>query len=279
MNTTIKKQLITAGIIGAVGAALPAFAQKADVPKGGEITKKSAIPEPTGSAPASASTAGKPMAGALYKFSDKGRRSEYEQQQQALRDALLTAKDRDGYRKVLEDSGFVITAVAEDSPTELEYEVVKGDHTHEVHMVFDEGSKTAKSVDVSDNIWRADETKRAMNDANYRPAGALYKTEGSASFRDKNHLSKWTGEKERLESLMLPGKPIMAYQSILNEQGYEITSLNDRDPDYVEYEVVKGDQSYEVQLDRSPSSKLVTSVDVTTNLWQSEATEKALGQM
>jgi hypothetical protein len=47
-------------------------------------------------------------------------------------------------------------------------------------------------------------------------------------------------------------------------------------PDYVEYEVVKGDQSYEVQIDLDKNSGRAKKIDVTTNMWQAEATERAL---
>jgi hypothetical protein len=49
-------------------------------------------------------------------------------------------------------------------------------------------------------------------------------------------------------------------------------------PDYVEYEVVKGDKSYEVQIDLDKNSHKARKVDVAYNAWQTDATEDALKQ-
>ena len=57
-----------------------------------------------------------------------------------------------------------------------------------------------------------------------------------------------------------------------------MTSMNDADTDSMEFEIVKGQQSYEVQLEADNASNIVKSVDVTTNMWQSKETERALGQ-
>ena len=38
---------------------------------------------------------------------------------------------------------------------------------------------------------------------------------------------------------------------------------------------MKGDNSYEVQIDLDPMTKLATDVDVTSNLWDAEGTDRA----
>ena len=53
--------------------------------------------------------------------------------------------------------------------------------------------------------------------------------------------------------------------------------MNDVEDKNVEFEVVKGDHSFEVQLERDASTKVVNKVDVSANMWESEETEKALG--
>jgi hypothetical protein len=58
--------------------------------------------------------------------------------------------------------------------------------------------------------------------------------------------------------------------------GWKITSVNYDKPDYVEYEIVKGNDSYEVQIDFDENSHKAKQVDVAANAWQSEATERAL---
>jgi hypothetical protein len=46
----------------------------------------------------------------------------------------------------------------------------------------------------------------------------------------------------------------------------------------VEYEIVKGDTSYEVQIDIDKNSNKATKVDVVTNVWKTDATKNALKQ-
>ncbi|HEV8719094.1 MAG TPA: hypothetical protein VGW77_00465 [Candidatus Binatia bacterium] len=58
--------------------------------------------------------------------------------------------------------------------------------------------------------------------------------------------------------------------------GWQITSVNYDKPDYLEYEIVKGDQSFEVQIDVDKNSHKSTKVDVTTNAWKTDATKQAL---
>ena len=58
--------------------------------------------------------------------------------------------------------------------------------------------------------------------------------------------------------------------------GWTITAVNKDKPDYAEWEIVKGDQSYEVQLNFDKASHKANKIDVTTNMWQAEATERAL---
>jgi hypothetical protein len=60
--------------------------------------------------------------------------------------------------------------------------------------------------------------------------------------------------------------------------GWKITSVNYDKPDYAEYEIVKGDQTYEVQIDLDKNSHKATKVDVATNVWKADSTENALKQ-
>ena len=57
--------------------------------------------------------------------------------------------------------------------------------------------------------------------------------------------------------------------------GYKVTAVNDREKDYVEYEIAKGDNSYEVQIDLDPATQTAKKIDVTSNLWEAEATDRA----
>jgi hypothetical protein len=81
-----------------------------------------------------------------------------------------------------------------------------------------------------------------------------------------------------LEKSLKTGESKQSYRSQLEKMGYKITSVNADKPDYVEYEIVKGNDTYEVQIDFDKNSGKATKVDVTSNLWQADATDKALSQ-
>jgi hypothetical protein len=127
---------------------------------------------------------------------------------------------------------------------------------------------------VTNNLWRADATKRMLDDASYKPAAPLA-ADPQARYSDRRYLKAWTDEKDRLERALPPNQPVAVYRGMLEQQGYKITAVNDREADYVEYEIVKGDNSYEVQIDLDPKTGLGKEVDVTSNAWDAEGTERA----
>ena len=208
---------------------------------------------------------------------DGMRMGRYTEERDILRKQLTGATSVDELRERLSRAGFMTTSINEQSDDEVEYEVVKGDHSYEL-SAEKERSGMLKDIEVSNNLWRADETKRAMQDAGYKPGDVTYDKSVGNKFRDKQYLSSWNDEKEALEAALVPGKPMGDYQKILEDKGYRVTSMNDADTDSMEFEIVKGQQSYEVQLEADNASNIVKSVDVTTNMWQSKETERALGQ-
>jgi hypothetical protein len=52
--------------------------------------------------------------------------------------------------------------------------------------------------------------------------------------------------------------------------------VNERDAEEVELEVVKGDQTYEIQMERDGKDQNVSAIEVNANLWHSDKTEAAL---
>ena len=66
------------------------------------------------------------------------------------------------------------------------------------------------------------------------------------------------------------------YAKVLQSNGYRISATNDDEPDYLEYEVVKGSQSYEVQLSFDDGASKATKIDVASNIWRADSTEKML---
>jgi hypothetical protein len=191
-----------------------------------------------------------------------------------LEQILAGANSRADYAKVLESNGYRISAINSDKPDYLEYEVVKGDHSYEVQLDFDKGAKKATKVDVATNLWRADATKKMMQDPNYKHPTAM-KADPQGRYSDKRYMKAWTDEKDRLEKALAPNQTVAAYKNKIEQMGYKITAVNDRETDYVEYEILKGDNSYEVQIDIDPQTKMAKKVDVASNVWDADGTERA----
>ncbi len=201
------------------------------------------------------------------RFSDRDRTADWTKDKEAVEKALKTGEGKDFYRKELEKIGFTITAVNYDKPDYVEWEVVKGDKSYEVQIDMAAGKAT--KIDVTPNMWRADATKQAMQGKKVAAAG-----KGDARFSDRDRKAGWGKGEEALERALKPGEDKDFYRKELEKMGYRITATNYDKADYVEWEVVKGDQSYEVQLDMANGK--ATKVDVTTNMWQADATDRAL---
>jgi hypothetical protein len=191
-----------------------------------------------------------------------------------LEKKLQAVTTRTGYAKALQDAGFRISAINADKSDYLEYEIVKGARSYEVQLDFDKGATKATKIDVAANVWRADATKRMLEDSNHKVAGPLV-ADPDSRFSDRRYMAGWNSEKEKLEKALPANLPVAQYKSKLEQMGYKITSVNDRDANSVEYEIVKGDNSYEVEIDMDPATKMARSFDVKSNLWDDDATESA----
>jgi hypothetical protein len=190
-----------------------------------------------------------------------------------LEQQLRGVQSRADYAKLLQDNGYRISAINADKPDYLEYEVVKGKRSYEVQIDFDKGSARATEVDVTANMWRADSTKRMLDDANYKPAAL--RDDPDSRFSDRRYMRAWTDEKERLEKALAPNQTVAAYKNTIERMGYKITAVNDRESDYVEYEILKGDNSYEVQIDLDPKTRMGKEIDIASNVWDAKGTERA----
>lgn len=191
-----------------------------------------------------------------------------------LEQKLKAGGDRADYAKIIADNGWKISAINEDKPEYLEYEIVKGKHSLEVHLNFKDGSKKATDIDVASNMWRADSTKQMEKDNNWKPAKPLV-ADTTGKYSDSRYMKDWTSEKEKIQAALPANLKAADYRKKLEQMGYKVTSVNDREKDYVEYEIVKGNNSYEVQIDRDPKTQLATKVEVDTNVWDAEGTDKA----
>jgi hypothetical protein len=86
----------------------------------------------------------------------------------------------------------------------------------------------------------------------------------------------WNAGQAELEKNLPPGQAIDTYRPKLEKLGYRVTALNYNDDDYVEYEVVKGNETWEVQIDVDDETRKAESIEIDPNVWKTEATERAL---
>src|SRR4029450_2194008 len=107
-------------------------------------------------------------------------------------------------------------------------------------------------------------------------AGDPKTTSNPSIYSDRDRTKELKDEKEKLEQTLKTGEEKPFYRRELEKMGWQITSVNYDKPDYLEYEIVKGDDSYEVQIDFDKNSNKATKVDVTTNVWKTDETERAL---
>lgn len=204
-------------------------------------------------------------------YSDRAQMKIWNNEKDRLQADLKLGETKAFYPKALSERGYTVTSINADSNDSVEYEVVKGNQSYEVQINFDKAGKSSK-VDVSTNAWRTDSTKAALAGKTVPTASRFEK--GNEAYSDRANLKAWTGEKEKLERALALGHEKVYYDQQLKKMGYQVTSVNDAEKDYVEYEVVKGRDSFEVQIDFDGNKS--RKVDVTTNVWKSDATERAL---
>jgi hypothetical protein len=99
-------------------------------------------------------------------------------------------------------------------------------------------------------------------------------TVNAESARSDNE--QWNRGQAELQKNLAPGMPVSDYPKKLKDLGYQITATNYNNDDYVEYEVVKGDQTWEVQIDVDEDTRKAEEVDVAMNVWKTDETEAAL---
>jgi len=208
-------------------------------------------------------------------YSDRDRMKTAKDSEDKLEKALKTGETKEFYRRELEKLGWQITSVNYDKPDYLEYEIVKGNDSYEVQIDFDKNRNKATKVDVTTNIWKTDETERALKDRK-KVAYPNRTTPNPDRYSDRDRMKASKDSKDSLEKALKTGETKQLYRNELEKMGWKITSVNYDKPDYVEYEIVKGDDSYEVQIDIDKNSKKATKVDVTTNAWKTDATKQAL---
>lgn len=207
-------------------------------------------------------------------YSDRERMKSSADEKKQLEQALKTGEERDFYRRELEKMGWQITAVNYDKPDYLEYEFVKGSSTYEMQVDFDKKSRKATKVDVTWNMWKAEATEKALKGTKVEYPKKT--TINANRFSERERMKSSKSEKTKLEQALKTGQERDFYRRELEKMGWQITSVNYDKPDYIEYEIVKGPSTYEVQVDFDKNSTKASKVEVAYNLWTADATEKAL---
>ena len=211
------------------------------------------------------------------RYSDRDRMKTAKDAEDKLEQALKTGESKEFYRREIEKLGWQITAVNYDKPDYLEYEIVKGDDSYEVQIDFDKNSRKATKVDVTMNAWQAEATDKALKDKK-KVAYPTKTTPNPERYSDRDRMKTAKDSKEKLEQALKTGEEKSFYRRELEKMGWKVTSVNYDKPDYVEYEIVKGNDSYEVQVDLDKNSHKAKKVDVTMNAWKTDATKQALKQ-
>lgn len=211
-----------------------------------------------------------------FSFSDREHRDKWEKEKQELARLLKPGEGRDFYRRQLEKTGYNITSVNYDKPDYIEYEVVKGDRSYEVQIDLDSKSNKATKVEVEPNLWQAENTKQALRGRKTQVSRKESSDKNNARYSDRDRKGEWEKHRNELANALKAGEDRDYYRRQLEKLGYTITSVNQDKPEYVEYEIVKGDQTYEVQVDFDKNSHKAKKVEVAPNMWKAEATEKAL---
>jgi hypothetical protein len=101
-------------------------------------------------------------------------------------------------------------------------------------------------------------------------------TNDPSRYSDRDRMRSSKDEEDRLEKALKIGEEKGFYRRELEKMAWQITSVNYDKPDYLEYEIVKGKDSYEVQIDFDKNTRKATKVDVAMNVWKTDATENAL---
>ena len=262
MTRQLNLKMISAAVVGAFGL-MPLTGHAAETDK----TK----PDMSGHKTMPAVSQATPTPPDRMLFSDRENFKPWSNEKDKLKGLLMPGLDKAAYARTLTDNGYQITSINADKPDYVEYEVVKGGNSYEVQLDLDTHTHIAKKVDIDSNLWRADATKAAMRGDKVETATYVAAND---RFSDRARMKGWNSEKQNLQKALTLGQDKAAYAAQLKKLGYQITSTNENKKDYLEYEIVKGDSSYEVQMDLEAGKG--KKIDVTSNMWQSEATEKAL---
>lgn len=212
----------------------------------------------------------------VLRASDRLHEKAWSQEKERLEAAMPAGQPRAAYRGVIEKLGYAITAINYDEPGYLEYEVVRGDATFEIRLVFQDAAPRATGVEVTTNLWRTEATEQAMRRPGLKVVYPTRTTREPARYSDRDRMDAWSGERKQIQAILGTDRPKGFYRQELEKAGYKVTAVNADRPDYLEYEVVRADNSFEVHIALDRRTQTAREVDVTSNVWKAKATGAAL---
>lgn len=107
-------------------------------------------------------------------------------------------------------------------------------------------------------------------------AGALALTLPAVASARSASSERWHQGQADLQKNLPPGQPADVYRKKMEDLGYKVTATDDKKANYEAYELVKGDQTWKVKINVDDSTHKATKVNVTSNMWKSDATKQEL---
>jgi hypothetical protein len=107
-------------------------------------------------------------------------------------------------------------------------------------------------------------------------AGALALTFPAVASARSASSERWHQGQADLQKNLPPGQPADVYRKKMEDLGYKVTATDDKKANFEEYELVKGDQTWKVKINVDDSTHKATKVNVTSNMWKSDATKQEL---
>lgn len=188
--------------------------------------------------------------------------------QAELEKNLPSGQDVKTYRQKLEQLGYKVTAVNYDSPSYLEYEIIKGDQTWEVQIDVDSQTRKATTIEIDPNVYRTEATTNALAGKAVTAATAPAATSERYSDRNRARTSTLIAE---LEALPV-GHDKAFYKDALKKHGYEITKVDKDTQDLLKLEAVKNKQSVQLNVSFNEATGKSTKLDADSMWVESEST-------
>jgi hypothetical protein len=188
--------------------------------------------------------------------------------QAELEKQLPAGQEVKSYRQKLEKLGYQVTSINYDTPTYLEYEVVKGDQTWEVQIDVDADTRKATAIEIDPNMYRTEATTQALAG---KAVTALATPAGTAERYSDRHRARASTLITELEALPV-GHDKAFYKDALKKHGYEVTKVAEDTQDMLTLEAVKNKQSVQLNVSFDESTGKSTKLDADSMWVESEST-------